>query len=181
MAQSPLGPNTHLDPTTTITALAAPLGRPPSPPPPHRPHLPVPSGRTVEFAGRASVKTPGWPTNGRVRVEVGNWITQRMTRLPSREIRIGEPEPNLLGLGLASSCVGDGGFGLWNRVVGRSLIMRSAISLVKGSSAGDPLSSSSSSSSSSIAGVLLGAAIVKGVMPSGGPASRPRSTCDLGV
>jgi hypothetical protein len=47
---------------------------------------------------------------------------------------------------------------------------------VRGFTAGDPLSSSSV-----VAGVLLGATTVKGVMPSGGPASRPRSTCDLGV
>jgi hypothetical protein len=34
-----------------------------------------------------------------------------MTRLPSGEIHGGEPEPNLLGLELASSSVDDGGSG----------------------------------------------------------------------
>jgi hypothetical protein len=58
---------------------------------------------------------------------------------------------------------------------GWSLIMRSVVPLVRGSTADDPLSSSS------VAGVLLGAATVKEVMPSGGPASRLRSTCNLGV
>jgi hypothetical protein len=49
------------------------------------------------------------------------------------------------------------------------------MTLVRGSTAGDPLSSSS------VAGVLLGAATVNGVTPFSCPASRPRSTCDLGV
>jgi hypothetical protein len=56
---------------------------------------------------------PRWSTAGWVRVEVGNRITRRMTRLPSGEILGGEPDPNPLGLGFASSDVGDGGFGLW--------------------------------------------------------------------
>jgi hypothetical protein len=115
----------------------------------------------------------GWPTTGRVWVEVGYWITRWMTQLPSGEIRSGDPEPNLLGLGLASFGAGDCGSGRWKGVVDRSLIVRSAVPLVRGSTAGDPLSCSS------VAGVLLGAAIVKVVTPSGGPASRPRSTCDL--
>jgi hypothetical protein len=38
---------------------------------------------------------------GRVRVEVGNRITRRMTRLPSGEIHGGELETNPLGLGSA--------------------------------------------------------------------------------
>jgi hypothetical protein len=38
----------------------------------------------------------------------------------------------------------------------------------------DPLSSYS------VAGILLGPTTVNGVMPSGGPANCPRSTCDLG-
>jgi hypothetical protein len=48
------------------------------------------------------------------------------------------------------------------------------VPLVRGSTAVDFLSSS-------IAGVHLGAATVKGVMPFGGLAGRPRSTCDIGV
>jgi hypothetical protein len=98
-----------------------------------------------------------------------------MTRLPSGEILGGQLEPNPLRLGLASSNVSDGGSGLWKGVADRSLIVRSVMPLVRGSTTGDPLSSSS------IVEVLLGAATVKGVMPSGGPASRPRSTYDLGV
>jgi hypothetical protein len=98
-----------------------------------------------------------------------------MTRLPSDEIHGGEPVLNPLGLGFAVSGVGDGGSALWYGVVGRSLIVRLATPLVRGSTAGNPLSSSS------VAGVLLGPATVNGVMPSGGPARRPRSTCDLGV
>jgi hypothetical protein len=46
--------------------------------------------------------------------------------------------------------------------------------LVRGSTSDDPLPSS-------IAEALTCLATVKGVAPSGGPASRPRSTCDLGV
>jgi hypothetical protein len=46
--------------------------------------------------------------------------------------------------------------------------------LVRGSTSDDPLPSS-------IAEALTYLATVKGVAPSGGPASRPRSTCDLGV
>jgi hypothetical protein len=48
-----------------------------------------------------------------VQVEVGNQITRRMTGLPTGEIRGGEPEPYLLGLGFALSDVGDGGSALW--------------------------------------------------------------------
>jgi hypothetical protein len=48
-----------------------------------------------------------------VRVEVGNRITRWMTRLLSGEILGGELNPNPLGLGFASSSVGDGGSGLW--------------------------------------------------------------------
>jgi hypothetical protein len=61
----------------------------------------------------ATVKVPGWPAAGRVRVEVGNRITWRMMRLPSGESHTGELEPGPLGLGFASSGVSDGGFGLW--------------------------------------------------------------------
>jgi hypothetical protein len=57
-----------------------------------------------------------------------------MTRLPSGEICGGEPEPNLLELGFVVSGVGDA-------VVGRSLIMRSVVPRVRGSTASDPLSS----------------------------------------
>jgi hypothetical protein len=49
------------------------------------------------------------------------------------------------------------------------------MSLVRGST------SDNSVSFSSVAGVHLGAATMNGVMPSGGSASRPRPTCDLGV
>jgi hypothetical protein len=59
------------------------------------------------------VTAPGWLAAGWVRVKVGNRITQQMTRLPSGEILGGELGPNLLGLGFASSGVGDGGCGLW--------------------------------------------------------------------
>jgi hypothetical protein len=48
------------------------------------------------------------------------------------------------------------------------MIERSVVPLVKRSTASDPLPSS-------VPGVLLGAAIVKGEAPSGGPTSRPRS------
>jgi hypothetical protein len=100
-----------------------------------------------------------------------------MTRLPSGEIRGGESNPNPLGLIFAVSGVGDGGSTMWYGVAGRSLIVRSAVPLVQGFTAGDPLSSSSSS----VVGVLLGLATMNGVMPSGGPTNRSRSTCDLGV
>jgi hypothetical protein len=112
---------------------------------------------------------------GQVRVEVGNQITRRMTRLPSREIHGGDLEPNPLGLGLASSGVGDGGSGRWKGVAGRPLIVRSTVPLVRGSTVSDPLSCSS------VAGVLTSLTTVNGVMPSVGPANRPRSTCVLGV
>jgi hypothetical protein len=46
--------------------------------------------------------------------------------------------------------------------------------LVRGSTAGDPLSSS-------VAGVLLGPATMNEVMPSGDLANRPRLTCVLGL
>jgi hypothetical protein len=98
-----------------------------------------------------------------------------MTRLPSGEIRGGEANPNPLGLMFAVSGVGDGGSAMWYGVAGRSLIVRSAVPLVQGFTAGDPLSSSS------VVGVLLGLATMNGVMPSGGLTNRPRSTCDLGV
>jgi hypothetical protein len=49
---------------------------------------------------------------GRVRVEVGNWITWRMIWFPSGEIRGGEPEPDPLGLGFVQSSVGEGGSAL---------------------------------------------------------------------
>jgi hypothetical protein len=96
-----------------------------------------------------------------------------MTRLPSGEICGGEPELNLLGLGFVVSGVGDGGSALWYGVAGRTLIVRLVVPYVRGSTAGDPLSSS-------VAEVLLGPTTVNGVMPSGSPANRPRSTCDLG-
>jgi hypothetical protein len=59
------------------------------------------------------VKALGWLVASRVRVKVGNRITQQMMRLPSGENRAGEMEPNPLGLGFASSGVGDGGSALW--------------------------------------------------------------------
>jgi hypothetical protein len=95
--------------------------------------------------------------------------------LPIGEICGGEPEPNPLRLGFVMSSVGDGGSALWYGVADRSLIVRSAIPSVRGSTTSDPLSSSS------VAGVLLGPATVNGVMPSGGPAINPRSTCVLGL
>jgi hypothetical protein len=61
---------------------------------------------------------------GRVRVEVGNRVTQQMTRLPSGEMCGSDPEANLLGLGLVSSGVGNGGSSRWKGVAGRSLIVR---------------------------------------------------------
>jgi hypothetical protein len=121
------------------------------------------------------VTAPGWPAAGRVRAELGNQITQRMIQLPSGESLGGEPDPNLLGLGFVDSGVSEGGSALWNDVVGRSVIERSAVPLVRGSTTGDPLLSSS------VVGVLTSSATVNGVMPSGGPASRLRSTCALGM
>jgi hypothetical protein len=59
------------------------------------------------------VKAPEWPAAGRVWVEVGNRITRRMMRLPCGESHGGEPEPDPLRLGFASSSVGDGGSGQW--------------------------------------------------------------------
>jgi hypothetical protein len=59
------------------------------------------------------VKALGWPTASQVRVEVGNRITRWMIRLPSGESRGSEPEPDPLGLGFASSDVGDSGSTLW--------------------------------------------------------------------
>jgi hypothetical protein len=97
-----------------------------------------------------------------------------MTRLPSGEICGSESEPNPLGLGFAVFGVGDGGSALWYGVAGRSLIVRSIIPCVTGSTVGASLSSSSD------VGVLLGPGIMNGVMPSSGPANCPRSTCDLG-
>jgi hypothetical protein len=81
---------------------------------------------------------PGWSAVGRVRVEVGNRITQRMTQLPSGDIHSGELEPNPLGLGLASSGVGDARSGLWRGVVSPSLIVRLVVPLVRGSTTDDP-------------------------------------------
>jgi hypothetical protein len=98
-----------------------------------------------------------------------------MTWLPSGEIHGGDPKSNLLGLGLASSSVDDGGSGRWKGVASQSLIVRSVVTLARGSTAGDPLSCSS------VTGVLTSPTIVNGVMPSGGPTNRPRSTCVLGV
>jgi hypothetical protein len=59
-------------------------------------------------------------------------------------------------------------------VAGRLVIERSVVSLVKGSTADDP-------HPSSVVGALTSPATVDGMVPSGGPASRPRSTCNLGV
>jgi hypothetical protein len=97
-----------------------------------------------------------------------------MIRLPSGEIHDGEPEPDPLGLGFASFGVGDGGSGLWEGVAGWSMIERSTVPIVRVSTASDPLLSS-------VAGALTSPTTVNGVTPSGGPASCPRSTCDLGV
>jgi hypothetical protein len=124
----------------------------------------------MESEGRASMTVAG-----PVWVKVGNWITRLMIQFHIGESRDGEPEPDPLGLGFASSGVGDGGSTLWLGVADWSVIMRLAVPLVRGSTADDPLPSSS------VAWVLLGAATVNGVVPSGGPASRPRSTCDLGM
>jgi hypothetical protein len=116
---------------------------------------------------------PGWLAAGRV--GVGNRITWQMMWLPSGESLGGELDPNPLGLGFVESDVGKGGSALWNGVVGWSVIERSTVPLVKGSTTDDPLLSSS------VVGVLTSPATVNGVMPSGGPASRPRSTCILGM
>jgi hypothetical protein len=88
--------------------------------------------------GRASVKAPGWPAAGRVRVEVGNWITRQMMWLPNGESCGSEPDPDPLVLGFAPSGVGDGGSAMWYG--GWSLIVRSIVPLVRGSTVGDPLS-----------------------------------------
>jgi hypothetical protein len=72
------------------------------------------------------------------------------------------------------SGVGDGGSAPRRGIVGWSLIVRSVVPLVRGSTAGDPLSTS-------VVGALLGPATVNGVMPSCGPANRPRSTDVLGL
>jgi hypothetical protein len=121
------------------------------------------------------VMAPRWPAAGRVGVEVDNRITRRKMRLPSGESLGGEPDPNPLGLGFVVSGVGEGGSALWNGVAGWSVIDRSVVPLVKGFTAGDPLLSSS------VVGVLTRSATVNGVMPFGGMASRPRSTCVLGM
>jgi hypothetical protein len=81
-----------------------------------------------------SVTAPGWPTVGQVRVKVGN----RMTRLPSGEILGGEPDPNPLWLGFTESGIGEGGSALWYGVASRSLIVRLALPLVRGSTTSDP-------------------------------------------
>jgi hypothetical protein len=54
------------------------------------------------------------------------------------------------------------------------VIERSVVPIVRVSTASDPLPSS-------VAGALTSPATTNGVAPSGGPASRPRSTCNLGV
>jgi hypothetical protein len=81
-----------------------------------------------------------------------------MTRLPSGENCGGEPEPDPLGSGFAVFGVSDGGSALGLGVVGRSLIMRSVVPHVRGSTVSDPISSS-------IAGVLLGPTTMNRVMP----------------
>jgi hypothetical protein len=86
------------------------------------------------------VKVPGWSVAGRKWVEVGNRIIWRMIRLPNGETHGGEPDPDPLRLWFASSGVGDGGFALWYGVIDRSLIVRSAVPLVRGSTTDDPLS-----------------------------------------
>jgi hypothetical protein len=97
-----------------------------------------------------------------------------MTRLPSGEILDGELDPNPLGFGFAPSGVSDGGSALWYGIADRSLIIRSVVLIVRGSTAGDPLPCY-------VAEALTSPATVKGVTPSGGLVSRPRSTCDFGV
>jgi hypothetical protein len=121
------------------------------------------------------VIAPRWPAPDQVQVEVGNRITRRITRLPSDEILGGELDPNLLELGFVKFSVDEGGSALWYGIVGRSLIVRSVVPLVRGSTVGDPLSYSS------VVGVLTNPATVNKVMPSGGLANRPWSTCVLGV
>jgi hypothetical protein len=61
-------------------------------------------------------------------------------RLPNGETLGGELDPGPLRLWFASSEVSDGGSALWYGITDRSLIVRSAVPLVKGSTAGDPLS-----------------------------------------
>jgi hypothetical protein len=61
-----------------------------------------------------------------------------MIRLPSGESLTSEPDPNLLGLGFVESGVGESGSALWNGVVGRSVIERSVVPLVRGSGVSDP-------------------------------------------
>jgi hypothetical protein len=95
--------------------------------------------------------------------------------LPSGESLDSEPDLNPLGLGFVVSGVGEGGSALRNGVAGWSVIERSAVPLLKGSTVGDPLLSSS------VVGVLTRSATVNGVMPFGGLASCPRSTCVLGI
>jgi hypothetical protein len=116
----------------------------------------------------------GWPVASWVQVEGGNRITQQMTRLPSGKSFGGEPEPDPLGLGFAVSGVGDGASARGWGVPDRSLIVRSVVPHVRGSTTGDPLPPS-------FAGALLGSATVNGVMPSSGPAKRSSSTNDVGV
>jgi hypothetical protein len=106
------------------------------------------------------VMAPRWPMVGGVWVTGGNRMTRRMIRLLSGEILGGEPDPNLLGLGFAEFGVGEVGSTLWYDVAGQSLIIRSAIPLVRGSTTGDPLSYPS------VAGVLTSPTTVNGVMPS---------------
>jgi hypothetical protein len=79
------------------------------------------------------VTVPGWLAAGRVWIEVGNRITRRMTQLPSGESHGGAMEPNPSGLGFAEPGVGEGGSALWYGVVDRSLIVRSVVPLVRGS------------------------------------------------
>jgi hypothetical protein len=88
------------------------------------------------------VTVPGWLTAGRVGVDVGNRIIRQMMHLPSGESLGDEPDPNPLALGFVESGVGEGGSALWNGVVSRSVIERSAVPLVKGSTTGDPFLSS---------------------------------------
>jgi hypothetical protein len=52
------------------------------------------------------------PVAGQAQVELGNWITRRMTWLPSCEILNDEPDPNLLALGFVEFGVGEGGSAL---------------------------------------------------------------------
>jgi hypothetical protein len=87
---------------------------------------------------------------------VGNQITRQMMLLPSGESLGGELDPNPLGLGFVKSGVSEGGSALWNGVAGRSVIERSDMPLVKGSTTDDPLLSSS------IVGVLTRPPTVNG-------------------